>query len=119
MRSIALCADQVGYLWPIADLKAADRLLGKSTRLGHAPMQAQRVEPGVGEKGLDEATLVGRVFVNAPVVSAVPASLARVLTDGMQKPSPVLAVTAVFPRYQTRASVRFDGVSRDRVRPLH
>src|SRR5277367_2930089 len=119
MSSIALRADQVRCLGPVADLKAAYCLLGNPIRFGYAPMQAQMVEPGVGEKGLDEATLVGRVLVNAPVVSAVPASLARVLTDRMQKRHPVFWVNAVFHRYQNRASVCFDGVSRDRVRPLH
>jgi hypothetical protein len=83
LGSIPLCADQVRCLWSIADLKTAHSLLRIPIRFGHAPMQTQMIEPRVGEKGLNEATLVGRVLVNAPVVSAVAAALARVLTECM------------------------------------
>ena len=119
MRSIPLRADQVRCLGPVADLKAAYCLLGNPIRLGHAPMQAQMFEPGIGEKGLNEATVVGRVLEYAPVVSAVATAFARVLSERLEKRAPVLWINTVFDGYQNRASVCLDGVSCDRVRPLH
>ncbi len=58
-NDLSLCADQVRNLWPIADLKTTYRLLRNPVGLGHAPMQAQMFEPGVREKGLNEAAVVG------------------------------------------------------------
>src|ERR1700679_3318834 len=106
-------------LRPIADLKPAHRLLRNPIGLGHAPMQAQMFEPGVREEGLNEAPVVGRVLENAPIVSAISAAFARVLTERVEKRAPILWINTVFHRYQNRAAVGFDGVSRDRVRPLH
>ena len=76
ISSKPLCADQVRYLWSIADLKLTYSLLRKPIGFGHALMQAQLFEPGVREKGLNEAAVVGRIFENAPIVSAVSAALA-------------------------------------------
>src|SRR6202030_513490 len=117
--SIPLRADQVRYLWPIADLKTTYSLFRHPIGLGDAPMQPQMFEPGVREEGLNEATVVGGVLENAPVVSAVSAALAGVLSERMEKIDPVLWINTVFHRYEDRASVGFDGMSRDRVRPLH
>jgi hypothetical protein len=47
-----LCADQVRYLWPIADLKQTYSLLRNAIGLGHALMQPQMFEPGVREEGI-------------------------------------------------------------------
>src|ERR1700723_3572767 len=77
------------------------------------------LEPRSREKGFDEATVVGRVLEYAPVVSAVSTALAGVLTERMEKGDPVLGINTVFHRYQNRASVGFDSMSRDRVGPLH
>src|SRR6202021_897726 len=115
----ALRADQVGDLGSIADLKTPYCPLRYPIGTGYAPVQAQMFEPGIGEKGLNEATVVGRVLENAPVVSAVATALAGVLSERMQKGVPVLRIDTVFHSYQNRASVGFDGMSRDRVGPLH
>jgi hypothetical protein len=72
----ALRPDQVRYLGSIANLKATYCLLGYPIGTGHAPMQAQMFEPGIGEKSLDEATVVGRVLEYAPVVSSVATAFA-------------------------------------------
>src|ERR1700691_1222692 len=82
-RSVPLRPDQVGDLGSVTDLKATCSLLRNPIALGHAPVQPQMFEPGVRHKGLDEATLIGRVLENAPVVCAVAAARARVLTEHM------------------------------------
>src|ERR1700679_3974662 len=115
----ALRADQVRYLGSIAKLKATYCLLGYPIGTGHAPMQAQMFEPRIGEKSLNEATVVGRVLEYAPVVSAVATAFARVLTERLEKRAPVLWINTVFDRYQDRAPIGFDGMSGDRVGPLH
>src|ERR1700733_13066336 len=115
----ALRADPVRYLGSIAKLKATYCLLRYPIGTGHAPVQAQMFEPGIGEKGLNKATVVGRVLENAPAVTAVATPRGGVLSELMQKGVPVLRIDTVFHGYQNRASVGFDGMSRDRVGPLH
>ena len=116
---IPLRADQVRYLGSVANLETTYYLLRNPIGLGDAPMQPQMFEPGIGEKGLNEATVVGRVLEYAPVVSAVATAFARVLTERLEKRAPVLWINTVFHGYQNRAPIGFDGMSGDRIWPLH
>ncbi len=72
----------MGYFGFATDLKATRGLLRNLVALGHAPVQPQMFEPGVRQKSLYEAAIVGRVLENAPQ-SYAPASaaLARVLSE--------------------------------------
>ncbi len=52
------CADQMRCLRSDADLKASNDLFGDAVGFRHALVLPKVIEPGVGQKGLDETTLL-------------------------------------------------------------
>lgn len=66
-----LGAHQMGRFRPLADLKAAHDLLEQTIGLRHALVLSKMLEPGVCQKGLDEAAVLRGVLKYSPVISAV------------------------------------------------
>jgi type II secretory pathway component PulK len=66
----------MGRFRSVADLKAAHDLLEQTIGFRYALVLSKMLEPGVSQKGLDEAAVLRGIFKYSPVISTVPTPFA-------------------------------------------